>query len=465
MLMQPARRGKRIKWSPILLAPVFALSLLLILITLPAIPMVPDSSADKPVQVIFIYSHGCTLCEHARPIIQKAAADVHAELVEYGFGSPEGMRYVHMFGIDAVPAVVVNGDVIRFDDYGGDTGKLDTLLRQKIDTAKNCPLTLTRNVSRSREGLTVTTCVSNHGRETLKVRLNGGISEGASVISGDQSWSGEVSPGTEQRITYMIKVNSNVRTLPGQTLVYENHGGRHDMMGPETPLTAYKRLSVVAAFLAGIVAGINPCLLAVMVFISSMTLSSEHKGRELAIDVCSFCVGLLSMYLLIGIGFLRLMQGSPSFGDSMRLGIIFLLVGIAAWSFYDAYTVNKNPGKRSIFKSLTGRIKPLYAKFGLAASFLLGGAFGLIKMPCVGGMYIAILGAIFDSGDTGSGIACLASYNVGIVLPVLALGLLLTMGLSPEKVNAFRYRHRAAMKAVTGVLLVAMAAGLALNLL
>ena len=228
---------------------------------------------------------------------------------------------------------------------------------------------------------------------------------------------------------------------------------------------AYKRLSVAAAFLAGIVAGINPCLLAVMVFISTMTLSSEHKGRELAMDVCSFCVGLLSMYLLIGFGFLRLMQGAPSFGDSIRLAIIFLLVGIAAWSFYDAYSVNKKPDKSSVFKSLVGRIKPLYVRFGLAASFLLGGAFGLIKMPCVGGMYIAILGAIFDSGDLKSGIACLASYNVGIVLPVLALGLLLTMGLSPERVNAFRYRHRAAMKAVTGVLLVAMAAGLALNLL
>ena len=463
--MQPVRRGNRQKWSPTLLVLVIALSLLFIFIALPAISITPDSSADKPVQVIYIYSHGCTLCEHAKPIIQKAAADVHADLVEYEFNSPEGMRYVHMFGIDAVPAVVVNGDIIRFEDYGGDTGKLDSLLGQKIDTAKNCPLTLTRNVSRSRDGLMVTTCVSNRGTETLKVRLNGGVCEGANFISGDQSWSGEVGPGTEQRIIYMIKVNSNVRTLPAQTLVYENNGVTHDMLGPETPLTAYKQLSVVAAFLAGIVAGINPCLLAIMVFISTMTLSSEHKGRELAMDICSFCAGLLSMYLLIGIGFLRLMQGAPSFGDSMRLAIIFVLVGLAAWSFYDAYSVNKNPDKRSIFKSLVGRIKPLYVKFGLAASFLLGGAFGLIKMPCVGGMYIAILGAIFDSGDPGLGIACLASYNLGIVLPVLALGLLLTMGLSPEKVNVFRYKHRAAMKAVTGVLLVAMAAGLAFNII
>lgn len=435
------------------------------LMALPALPMAPDSSADRPVQVVYIYSHGCTLCEHAGPVVKKAAADGHTDLVEYAFDSPEGRSYVRTFGIDTVPAMIVNGDIIRFEDYDGDTGKLDTLLRQKIDQAKNCPLRLTRNVSRSRDGIMVTTCVSNHGPETVKARLKGGICEGAEIVSGDQSWSGDIMPGAEQHITYLIKVNNNVRALPPQRLVYEDTRGSHDLLGPETPLVAYRRLSVAAAFLAGVVAGINPCLLAVMVFISTMTLSSEHKGRELAIDVCAFSVGLLSMYLLIGIGFLRLMHGAPSFGDSVRLAIIFLLVALAAWSLYDAYSVNKKPDKRSVFKSLIGRIKPLYARFGIAASFLLGAAFGLIKMPCVGGMYIAILGAIFDAGDVGSGIACLASYNVGIVLPVLVLGLLLTMGLSPEKVNDFRHKHRAAMKAVTGVLLVAMAAGLALNLL
>lgn len=451
--------------SPIILIAVFALGLLLSFMAMPAMPMASDNAVDRPVQVVYIYSHGCTLCERAGPVVQKAAADGHADLVKYEFNSQEGMHYVRASGIDTVPAVVVNGDVIRFEDYGGDTGRLDTLLRQKMDAAKNCPLRLTRNVSRSKDGMIVTTCVANRGPETIKARLNGGICEGASLISGNHTWSGDVLPGTEHRIIYQMKVNGNVKALPPQTLVYEDSDGTHDMLGPETPLTAYKRLSMAAAFLAGVVAGINPCLLAIMVFISTMTLSSEHKGRKLAMDVCSFCMGLLSMYFMIGIGFLRLMQGTPSFGGTIRLAIIFLLLGFAAWSFYDAYSVNKKPDKRSVFKSLVGRIRPLYVRYGLAASFLLGGAFGLIKMPCVGGMYIAILGAIFDSGDPGSGIACLASYNAGIVLPVLVLGLLLTMGLSPERVDAFRYRHRAAMKAVTGVLLALMAAGLAFNLM
>jgi cytochrome c biogenesis protein CcdA len=443
------------------MAAVFALGLLLIFMALPAMPMSPD----RPVQVVFIYSHGCTLCERAGPIVQKAAADGHADLVKYEFNSQEGIHYVRASGIDTVPAFVINGGIIRFEDYNGDTGRLDTLLRQKIDMAKNCPLRITRNVSRSKDGVVVTTCVSNHGPETIKAHLNGGVCEGAKLVSGEQSWSGDVLPGMEKHISYRMKVYGNVSMLPPQRLVYEDKGGTHDMLGPETPLAAYRGLSVMTAFLAGIVAGINPCLIAVMVFISTMTLSSEHKGRKLAIDVCSFCVGLLSMYFLIGIGFLRLMQGTPSFGSAIRLAIILLLSGFAIWSFYDAYSVNKKPDKRSIFKSLVGRIRPLYVRYGIAASFLLGGAFGLVKMPCVGGMYIAILGAIFDSGDLSSGIACLASYNVGIVLPVLALGLLLTMGLSPEKVNAFRYRHRAAMKAVTGLLLVAMAAGLAFNII
>jgi cytochrome c biogenesis protein CcdA len=440
----------------------FALGLLLMLTALPALS---NGLASHPVQVVYIYSRECTLCEHAGPVVRQAAADGGTQLSEHEFNSQDGMRYMRMYGLESVPAVIVNGDAIRFEDYEGDTGRLGLLLREKIAAAKSCPLVLERSVSRADGAITVTTSVANNGPEPVKAELSGGIYPGASVVSGDPSWNGVIQPGNRQYVTYRLRVDGDVRTLPPQTLSYQDSGGSHGLLGPETPLQVSKRLSVAASFVAGVVAGINPCLLAVMAFLSAMTLSSEHKGRTLAVRVCSFCAGLLFMYLLIGIGFLRLMHGMPSLADTMRLSIIFLLVGLAAWSFYDAYTVDRNPGKLSFFKSLAGRMKPLYSRFGLAASFLLGGAFGLIKMPCVGGMYIAILGAILDAGDMGAGLACMAAYNAGVVLPVLGLGLLLTLGLSPERINEFRHRHRVAMKAATGLLLIAMAAGLALNLL
>ncbi len=119
----------------------------------------------------------------------------------------------------------------------------------------------------------------------------------------------------------------------------------------------------------------------------------------------------------------------------------------------------------SVFKSFLDRYKPVYRKFSLAANFGLGGAFGLIKMPCVGGIYVAILGAIVQSGEAGSGLPYLAAYNFGIILPVLALGALLTLGLSPGKINEFRHRHRITLKIASGLILMLMAAGFLVNFL
>lgn len=454
--------GKR---PQLALMAVMAIAILLILLALLALSMLPAGSS-VPVQVIYIYSPECTLCGHAGPVIQKAADDYHVGLVKHTFNSVEGMSYMQRYGIDSVPAVVVNGDAIRFDDYGGDMGRLNMLLNEKINTAQHSPVMLERNVSRSNNGtLAITTCVANVGPRPVKAQIQGGVCEGASLISGDPSWQGEVMPGERKYVNYVMLVNRSIKALPPQTIVYEDVNGTHMITGPETPLSVTKKLSVVAAFLAGLIAGINPCLLAVMAFISAMTLASEHRGRALAVNVCSFCAGLLATYLLIGFGFLRLMQGAPAFADAMRLTIIFLLIGIAGWSFYDAYTINRPRDKPSILKSLTGGLKPFYRRFSLAANFLLGGAFGLIKMPCVGGMYIAILGAIMDASDVSGGLACLASYNLGVVLPVLALGLFLALGLSPNRVNAFRHKHRMAMKVATGVLLLIMAVALATNVI
>jgi len=59
----------------------------------------------------------------------------------------------------------------------------------------------------------------------------------------------------------------------------------------------------------------------------------------------------------------------------------------------------------------------------------------------------------------------LAAYNLGVVIPVLVLGALLVMGMSPEKVDRLRKRHRYALKLATGLILAAMAAGFMLNVL
>jgi cytochrome c biogenesis protein CcdA len=223
-------------------------------------------------------------------------------------------------------------------------------------------------------------------------------------------------------------------------------------------------LSLPAAFFAGLIAGFNPCLLAVMAFIASTTLAAAGSGTSLIARVFSFCGGLLTVYLLIGIGLMELLRLVPALDLVLKGIIIVTLALMAGWSFYDAWRTKKGVESQA-FRTVLGRFRQSYERYALPASFAIGAAFGLVKMPCVGGLYIAILGTILQSERFVEGIMYLISYNLGVIVPVLLLGGLLAFGLSPVKLTAFRLRYRIKLKLFTGLLLAAMAAGFALGII
>jgi cytochrome c biogenesis protein CcdA len=223
-------------------------------------------------------------------------------------------------------------------------------------------------------------------------------------------------------------------------------------------------LSAPAVFMAGLVAGINPCLLAVMAFIAGTTLSTSGRRIGILTRILSFCAGLMAVYLLIGVGLMELVGRVPGLETGLKAAVVLILIGLALWSFVDAYRVKKGVESRS-FRAILERFHESYLRFGVPASFFIGAAFGLVKMPCIGGLYIAILGTILQAGQIAEGILYLIVYNLGVIAPVLALGALLTLGMSPGKVNRFRRRYRIELKAFNGVLLSAMAAGFAFGVI
>jgi cytochrome c biogenesis protein CcdA len=49
-------------------------------------------------------------------------------------------------------------------------------------------------------------------------------------------------------------------------------------------------------------------------------------------------------------------------------------------------------------------------------------------------------------------------YNLGLALPVLLLGGIIALGMSPAQVDLFREKHRVAIRLITGFTLIALAA-------
>jgi len=215
-------------------------------------------------------------------------------------------------------------------------------------------------------------------------------------------------------------------------------------------------LSVPSVLVVGFLAGFNPCLLAILAFIASVTLATTGRRRNVLLIVIMFSLGIFATYLIVGIGILRIFAQSPELQTSIRNFLVIIIGLLGLWHVYDAYHLRKNT-ESSFYtpRAFIRLTESVTKKVSLPASFFMGALFSLIKAPCVGAVYFVILDMV-RKGE-GAGLLYLAAYNLGVVLPVLVLGAAIAFGLNPEKVERFRKERRAAMRLVTGLTLLIIA--------
>jgi cytochrome c-type biogenesis protein len=151
----------------------------------------------------------------------------------------------------------------------------------------------------------------------------------------------------------------------------------------------------------------------------------------------------------------HLLQGEAVSASFRYLLVIFLVVlGLA--HVEDARRLKA--GKESLFRT-DWAMK--YVEAGVSSGrhssyFLIGALFSLVKLPCVGAVYLAILDLI-SSRSYLEGSVYLLFYNLGIILPIIILGGLIALGMSPEQVDSFRKNNRAWIRLATGLVLLALA--------
>ncbi len=375
---------------------VIGIVLLLLVIFAIIIPSAQAYSSDD-CAIEFFYEIGCKKCDKARPVVETFAEENNLSVADYEISDPVSIKKTSEYGIYVVPAVAVYGQAICYSDYGGDLAMLTDLLNQSMH---NIPIVQNQTQI---EGSTNQT---NHTDQT------------------DQT----------------------------DTANQTNQTGTHQ------PLI---KLSIPAVFVAGLIAGFNPCLLAILAFIASITLSSGESGRNgsrrMFWLVLVFCTGIFITYLVAGFGLLQAIGHTEGTQEIIENVLILILILLGMWHIYDAYYVKKY--NRSSFRasgSTMRFIENMIKKESLPAIFVLGVLFSLVKAPCVGALYLSILKMLLGEG-TASGALYLGVYNIGVVFPVLVLGLAITFGMQPESVSRYKDEHRSAIRFVTGVLLLAIA--------
>ncbi|HEX7445575.1 MAG TPA: cytochrome c biogenesis CcdA family protein [Methanothrix sp.] len=214
--------------------------------------------------------------------------------------------------------------------------------------------------------------------------------------------------------------------------------------------------SAATVLAAGLLAGFNPCLLAMLAFLASSMLASTGRRRDILTMVAFFSLGTFAVYIIFGVGLFSVLQ-EKSYAAVFRTTLAAILLVLGLMQIEDARRLHS--GGTSLFRTDWTKkyVHSVIASRSLSSYFLLGALFSLVRAPCVGGMYIAIIGIISSQGFASSGLIYLIIYNLGIALPVLLLGGIIALGMSPEQVDNFRNKHRVAIRVITGIMLLALA--------
>jgi len=213
-----------------------------------------------------------------------------------------------------------------------------------------------------------------------------------------------------------------------------------------------QNVSLLAAFGAGILSFVSPCVLPVvpgyLSFVSGATVDDLEKkgagGRRWAImaDILFFVLGFSFVFVLLGASATAI--GSFLLSKLSLLGkiagVAVILLGLHMLGVF-----------RLGFLYRERRFQAERKRIGLLGSFLVGMAFAFGWSPCIGPILGGILAYASTRETVGQGMVLLAAYSLGLGLPFIIAGLSIDAFF---RVTSRFKRHFRAIEIASGALLI-----------
>lgn len=208
-----------------------------------------------------------------------------------------------------------------------------------------------------------------------------------------------------------------------------------------------------AVLLTGLVDGINPCAIAILLFFITFLFTIRKTGASIARMGIVYIGAVYVVYLLIGIGLLRastLFQGHWLGQAGAVLLILFGLLNVTGALF------PRFPIRLEVPSSSKESLKNWMYRATLPTTLVLGVLVGIHEFPCSGGPYVAILGLLGSQTGFAEGLGYLGLYNLMFVLPLVIVLLLALNPVLGGKLQAWERSSSRALRGVTGGIMAAM---------
>ncbi|NPE26627.1 hypothetical protein HNV12_01325 [Methanococcoides sp. SA1] len=216
-----------------------------------------------------------------------------------------------------------------------------------------------------------------------------------------------------------------------------------------------KELSLWMIVVAALVDSINPCAFGVLLFLMAVLLSMGSAKRALRSGMVYTGVIFL-VYLAAGFGIMHWASDFLALENvKMFVGIVVLIGAVV--ELKDFFWEGKGFSLR-IPKFAGPWLESWAKRGGFLSLIVLGALVALVELPCTGGIYLAILSLISESGALG--IFYLVLYNVIFVLPLILISYFVYRGAKVEAINGWVQENKRFMRLAAGIVMVILAASL-----
>ncbi len=196
-----------------------------------------------------------------------------------------------------------------------------------------------------------------------------------------------------------------------------------------------------------------PCVILITAIMSSTLLVQQGKSK-LFLTFSGFIIGILLVYFLISIALVTAIQwlSTTVFGPILRIIFAVIMFVPGGWYIFDSFK------EKSILFDTPEKLKEIFKKLAKGGTFLytfaLGFVFTFFKLPCIGGVFLALTYDFAQNPSTFLG--SLALFYVGILLPIIILMLLIAFGVKTQKIDLLRVKYRPYLRIIAGLAIIAL---------
>lgn len=213
-----------------------------------------------------------------------------------------------------------------------------------------------------------------------------------------------------------------------------------------------KKVSLTMIITTAAIDSINPCAIAVLIFLITILISLKSSRKRMVIVGLFYIGAVFATYYLAGLGIMRIIT---QFNIAKEIGFIAGMIVLFA-GFLEIKEALHPDGKQLL--RIPASTKPIFTKFlkeGTIPSVIVAGILvSAFELPCTGQVYLAILSMLSGGELQAQGYLYLFIYNLIFVLPLIIILLIAAWGFDIKRMDNMRRGSRMTTKIIIGIIMV-----------